>query len=96
MGRLDKLMNLGRLVHRIRELEQQAPGSALSELRNLLQDPDRSREFIAFLLPALRGFGPAATVVIPLLEKLSRPGETERVRQVAGSILAAIRREPRR
>lgn len=91
MGRLEKLMAISRAVNRIRKLERQAPGTAVPELRKLLADPEKSRELIVPLLMALRTFGPAAAVVLPLVEKYTRPEQTERVRRLAGSVIEAMR-----
>ena len=91
MGQLNKLIAISRLVSRIRKLKRESPASAVPELKKLLQDPARSRKIIVPLLLALRGFGPAAAVVLPLVEKLSQPGETEKVRRLASSVIKTIR-----
>ncbi len=90
MHKLDRLIAVSRVVARIRHLERKPSGTAVPELQKLLQDP-ASREVIVPLLLALRHFGPAAAVVLPLVEKLTRPEEAAKIRKVAKTVLASIR-----
>ena len=91
MDQLDRLIAVSRVVARIRQLERKPSGTAVPELHKLLQDPAVSREVIVPLLFALRGFGPAAAVVLPLVEKLTQPDEAAKIQKLAKKVLASIR-----
>ena len=63
----------------------------MPELHKMLKDPATSKKLIVPVLLALRRFGPAAAVVLPLVEKYTQPEEAERIRKVAKTVLANIR-----
>lgn len=91
MGQLDRLVAFSRMVARIRQLRREPAGTAVPELHKLLQDPETSRKLIVPLLLSLRRFGPAAAVVLPLVEKYTQPEEAAKIRKVARTVLANIR-----
>ena len=91
MDKLDRLIAVSKAVARIRKLEREPSGKAVPELHKLLQDPETSRELIVPLLFALKRFGPAAAVVIPLVEKLTQPDQTEKIQKLARTVLTSLR-----
>ena len=91
MGQLSRLVAFSRVVGRIRQLRRESSGTAVPELHKMLKDPATSKKLIVPVLLALRRFGPAAAIVIPLVEKYTQPEEAARVRKVAKTVLANIR-----
>ncbi len=88
VNRIKRAILAARTIGRIRKLRKEPAAKAVPELQKLLQDPAVSKEVIVPLLFALGRFGPAAAVVLPLVEKLTQPDEAAKIRKVAEKVLA--------